>query len=187
MVVSMAAVVGVHLHGCKVGQVGRGGWSKPLLLPAQSRLQSGMLKQGCAHTVTELAVSGHEQPRCIFAQSIRQSAGAFAQLAQQISQPMQSSILSQPPLQLAWLRKSTVKTTATAVLEHSISSQQLDSLCLPLPDFHPFLQSPAPPFFSETVGNEGLNVPGKGCVRDWRVGHIFSKPPSVMFFLTSLF
>lgn len=67
MVVSMVAVVGVHLHGCKEGQEGKGSWSKVLPLPAQSRLQSGTLKHGCAHTVTKLAVSGHEQSCCISA------------------------------------------------------------------------------------------------------------------------
>lgn len=61
----------------------------------------------CPHH-DKLAVSGHKQTCCIFAWSTRRNTGAFAQLVQQISQPMQSSVLLQLPLQLAWLRKSSV-------------------------------------------------------------------------------
>lgn len=86
----------------------------------------------CPHH-DKLALSGHEQSFCIFAWSTRQNTGAFAQLVQQISQPMQSSMLLQLPLQLAWLRKSSVNHSYCSVEQfyNTVSPLIIWAYCLP--------------------------------------------------------
>lgn len=77
----------------------------------------------------------------------RASGRAFAQLAPQVSQPGQSSTLSQPLLQLTWLGRKQHEHHQLqwgAVLEHLLSAA--GPAVSPTSDFQPSLQSPAPPF-----------------------------------------
>lgn len=122
----------------------------------------------------ERAASGHRQPCCIFAWSTRQSRGAFAQL----SQPMQSSTLLQLPLRLAWLRKSNANQRHCRVEQsyNAVSPLTIWAHSLPCSLTSTFSFRAQLHLSLGTVKDEGLSVPGKGCVRDWGVGDVFSQP-----------